>query len=36
MGTEVIEGIVVKTYPTNDGGYWYYHPITGNVVEVRD
>ena len=26
----------VQTYPDNDGGYWYYHPRTGEMVIVRD
>ena len=25
----------VKTYPDNDGGHWYYHPVTGKVVTVE-
>ena len=29
-----IEGITVKVYPDNDGGLWYYHPITGKVVRI--
>ena len=32
----VVEGIEVKRYPDNDGGYWYYHPRTGEMVIVRD
>ena len=23
-------------YPDNDGGCWYYHPITGEVILVKD
>ena len=26
----------VQTYPDNDGGYWYYHPRTGEMVIVRE
>lgn len=29
-----IEGIEVMLYPDNDGGLWYYHPITGEVIIV--
>lgn len=25
----------VRTYPDNDGGHWYYHPVTGRVVIVE-
>lgn len=32
----VVEGIKVKCYPDNDGGYWYYHPRTGEMVIVRE
>lgn len=26
----------VQSHPDNDGGYWYYHPRTGEMVIVRD
>lgn len=26
----------VKLYPDNDGGLWYWHPITGETVYLRD
>lgn len=32
----VVDGIEVKCYPDNDGGSWYYHPKTGEIVIVRD
>lgn len=25
---------IVKMYPDNDGGLWYYHPETGKVVRI--
>ena len=28
----VVDGIEVKCYPDNDGGSWYYHPVTGEVI----
>lgn len=31
-----VDGIEVKCYPDNDGGYWYYHPRTGEMIIVRD
>lgn len=31
-----VDGIEVRCYPDNDGGYWYTHPKTGNTVIVRD
>ena len=30
----VIDGIEVKVWPDNDGGLWYYHPITGEVKHI--
>lgn len=35
MGQKIIKGIVVQTYPDNDGGYWYKDPETGEEVVVR-
>lgn len=35
MGTIIVDGIVVRTYADNDGGYWYYHPITGETIIIR-
>lgn len=26
----------VELYPDNDGGLWYWHPVTGETVYVRD
>lgn len=26
----------VQSYPDNDGGSWYYHPRTGEMVIVRE
>ncbi len=31
-----VDGIEIRCYPDNDGGYWYYHPRTGEMVIVRD
>ena len=34
-GTVIVaEGIEVKCYPDNDGGYWYYHPRTGQKKSI--
>ena len=30
----IVEGVEVKVWPDNDGGMWYYHPITGEVVTI--
>lgn len=24
-----VDGIWVEVYPDNDGGLWYWHPVTG-------
>ena len=29
----IIDGIKVRLYPDNDGGLWYYHPVTGEAVQ---
>lgn len=31
----VIDGIEVEVWPDNDGGLWYYHPITGEVIHIN-
>lgn len=31
-----IELYNIKTYPDNDGGLWYWHPVTGQTVYLRD
>lgn len=30
----IVDGVEVQLYPDNDGGLWYYHPTTGEVVYV--
>ena len=30
----IVEGVEVKVWPDNDGGMWYYHPITGEEVRI--
>jgi hypothetical protein len=32
----MVDGIEISCFPDNDGGYWYYHPRTGETVIVRD
>lgn len=31
-----IELYNVELYPDNDGGLWYWHPVTGKTIYVRD
>ena len=31
-----VDGIEIRCFPDNDGGYWYYHPRTGETVIVRE
>ena len=30
----IIEGVEVRLWPDNNGGLWYYHPHTGEVVRI--
>ena len=30
----LINGVVVKAYADNDGGLWYYDPVTGRTETV--
>ena len=30
----VLNDRIVKVYPDNDGGLWYYHPETGKKVII--
>ena len=32
----IIDGIKVKLYPDNDGGFWYYHPKTEEAMRYDD
>lgn len=32
----VVEGFEVIAYPDNDGGLWYYHPVTGRTTTVKE
>lgn len=32
----LVKGQVVKVYPDNDGGLWYYDPETGKEVRVDE
>lgn len=32
----LINGVVVKTYADNDGGLWYYDPVTGRTETVYE
>ena len=30
IGIEIeVDGYIVRAYPDNDGGLWFWHPITG-------
>ena len=29
-----VEGVEVKVWPDNNGGLWFYHPKTGEVVRI--
>lgn len=29
-------GVVVKAYADNDGGLWYYDPVTGRTETVNE
>ena len=29
-------GIWVKAWPDNDGGLWFYHPVTGKAVRYEE
>ena len=31
----IVNGRLVMMYPDNDGGFWYYHPITGKEIRVK-
>ena len=30
----IIEGVEVRLWPDNNGGLWYYHPHTEEVVRI--
>ena len=30
----IVEGVEVRLWPDNNGGLWYYHPHTGEVVRI--
>ena len=30
----IVEGVEVKVWPDNNGGLWFYHPKTGEVVRI--
>jgi len=32
----LIGGVVVKAYADNDGGLWYYDPVTGRTETVNE
>lgn len=35
----IVDGHLVKAYADNDGGLWFYHPITGRAIyedEIRN
>ena len=32
----IINGVVVKAYADNDGGLWYYDPVTGRTETVNE
>ena len=32
----LINGLYVEAYPDNDGGLWYYHPVTGRATTVNE
>ena len=32
----LINGVVVKAYADNDGGLWYYDPVTGRTETVDE
>ena len=32
----LINGRIVRVYPDNDGGLWYWHPETGEEVRIRE
>lgn len=34
-GSILVNGIEVTCYPNNDGGFWYFHPITREIIEVE-
>ena len=35
-GQRVIKGVVVQTYPDNDGGAWYWDPETGERKIIHE
>ena len=30
----IVEGVEVRLWPDNNGGLWFYHPKTGEVVRI--
>jgi len=34
-GSILVNGIEVICYPNNDGGFWYFHPVTREIIEVE-
>lgn len=32
----LVEGVEVVAYADNDGGLWYYHPVTGMTMTVKE
>lgn len=32
----LVDGVEVVAYANNDGGLWYYHPVTGTATTVKE
>ena len=30
-----VAGVLVMCFPDNDGGAWFFHPITGETVRIE-